>query len=171
MKVKAKILRLLGITGALFFIFTRVQAVTLTPVGYWQQISDTTNKIHSIVQIWEENNQLKGKVVRGFGQNGQPPKEFCTNCPTQFNNQPIVGMTIMWGMQYNPNHSRWEGGQILDPDTGNIYKANMTLINGGQRLSLRGYIGIPLLGRSQTWLRIPPNQVKQELSKNWQPQD
>ena len=47
----------------------------------------------------------------------------------------------------------YSGGQILDPDDGEIYKAEMKLKDQGAKLDLRAYIGIPLLGRTQTWIR------------------
>lgn len=140
-----------------------------SPIGYWNQISDKTGKLHSIVKIWQAKGQLKGTVVRGFGVDGKAPNKYCVACEGALKNKKIVGMTIIWGMKYNPSSHRWEGGRILDPDSGSIYKANMTLINGGKQLKVRGYIGISLFGRSQVWNRIPPNQVKKELSPSWQP--
>lgn len=46
------------------------------------------------------------------------------------------------------------GGDILDPDTGSIYRCKLALSAGGSRLVVRGYIGMPILGRSQTWQRL-----------------
>jgi uncharacterized protein (DUF2147 family) len=60
-------------------------------------------------------------------------------------------MTVLSGMTKSENG--WEGGQILDPDNGKIYRCKMHLEKDGKELVVRGYIGISLLGRSQTWVR------------------
>ncbi len=169
MRVFKKILLGLGVSAALLGLATASFAAQLSPVGYWQQISDKTGKLHSIVKIWQAKDQLKGKVMRGFSMDGKPPAVYCTECSGARKNKKIVGMTIIWGMKYNPSSGRWEGGRILDPKSGSIYKANMTLMDGGKQLKVRGYIGISLFGRSQVWYRIPANKVKQELSSKWQP--
>lgn len=66
-------------------------------------------------------------------------------------NQPVVGMVILTGMR--KNGSEYNGGEILDPDTGWVYRCKMRLVEGGKKLILRGYLGFSLLGRSQTWIR------------------
>jgi uncharacterized protein (DUF2147 family) len=60
-------------------------------------------------------------------------------------------MEILRGMR--ANGSAWSGGEILDPETGKTYRAKMKLSDGGDKLIVRGYIGISLFGRSQTWIR------------------
>jgi uncharacterized protein (DUF2147 family) len=47
----------------------------------------------------------------------------------------------------------WTGGEILDPENGKTYKATLKLADNGQKLLVRGYIGLPIFGRSQTWVR------------------
>jgi uncharacterized protein (DUF2147 family) len=53
-----------------------------------------------------------------------------------------------------PDGDEWNGGAILDPDNGRIYKAKMRLIDDGKKLIVRGFIGFSFLGRSQTWTRV-----------------
>ena len=48
---------------------------------------------------------------------------------------------------------QYSGGEILDPDDGKVYRCSMRLVDGGRKLEVRGFVGIPLLGRTQTWLR------------------
>lgn len=60
-------------------------------------------------------------------------------------------MTIVTGMKRDGEH--WSGGQILDPNNGKVYRSQMKLVDGGKRMEVRGYIGTPLLGRTQTWHR------------------
>jgi uncharacterized protein (DUF2147 family) len=62
-------------------------------------------------------------------------------------------MTILRHMHQDGDE--WSGGEILDPENGKTYRAKMKLTDGGQKLVLRGYIGISIFGRSQTWLRRP----------------
>lgn len=131
-------------------------ADTNTPVGTWKQVDDVTGKVKSIIQISESNGELQGKVMQllnrspeDVAREGAQPK--CTQCDGARKNQPIIGMTIMWGV--NKHGNMWDGGKILDPKNGNIYKVKLTLEDGGQKLDVHGYIGFALLGRSQVWVR------------------
>jgi uncharacterized protein (DUF2147 family) len=122
-----------------------------TPVGTWQTIDDATNKPKAIIQIIDEGNgQLSGKVVRGIGEFDHPERR-CSACTDERKDQLVKGMTIITGMKQNGD--TWDSGQILDPENGKLYKCKMKLEDGGQKLVARGYIGVSLLGRSQTWLR------------------
>ncbi|MFM0050297.1 DUF2147 domain-containing protein [Caballeronia grimmiae] len=126
-------------------------AQAATPVGTWQTIDDTTGKPRAIIQIVDDGNgQLEGKVVRGIGEFDHPERR-CTSCTDERKDQLIKGMTIITGMKRDGD--AWTGGHILDPENGKLYKCRMTLESGGQKLVVRGYIGVSLLGRSQTWLR------------------
>ena len=131
---------------------------TSTPVGTWKQVDDVTGKVKSIIQISETNGELQGKVTQLLNRSpedivrdGQEPK--CVKCDGARKDQPIVGMTIMWGVRKDGDV--WDGGRILDPKSGRIYKVKLTLEDGGQKLDVHGYIGFALLGRSQTWERQP----------------
>jgi uncharacterized protein (DUF2147 family) len=129
-------------------------AATLSPVGTWLTIDDETNKPRSVIQIWDQDGQLEGKVVKVFYRQGEGPKDVCDKCTDpEHQNKRILGMTILWGMQQD-NALQWGGGNILDPHNGKIYRCQMQLSPNNQQLAVRGYIGISLLGRSQTWLRV-----------------
>ena len=127
-----------------------------TPVGTWQQVDDVTGKPTSILQITESNGELQAKVLQvmnatpeDIARDGNPPK--CTQCDGARKDQPIIGMTIMWGV--TRDYDVWDGGRILDPKNGKTYKVKLTLKDGGQKLDVHGYIGFSLLGRSQVWRR------------------
>jgi len=129
---------------------------TSTPVGTWKQVDDVTGKVKSIVQISETNGMLEGKVMQllnrspeAIARDGEHPK--CTKCDGERKDQPIEGMTIMWGV--SKDGDVWDGGKILDPKSGKVYKVKLTLEDGGQKLDVHGYIGFALLGRSQVWER------------------
>ncbi|PYP60764.1 MAG: DUF2147 domain-containing protein [Gemmatimonadetes bacterium] len=121
-----------------------------TPVGFWNTISDADGKPTAVVEIREINGELSG-VVRELLVAADPADSVCGKCSGDRKGQRIVGMEIVRHMR--PDGNQWSGGEILDPENGKTYRATMKLIDGGQRLVVRGYIGLPLFGRSQTWLR------------------
>jgi uncharacterized protein (DUF2147 family) len=126
-------------------------AQTGTPVGTWQTIDDHTGQPKALVQITQDGNgTLSGKVIKGLGPNDQPDRR-CTACTDARKDQPILGMTIISDMKKDGD--AWDHGQILDPENGKLYKCKMHLEDGGDKLVVRGYIGVSLLGRSQTWVR------------------
>jgi len=150
--------------GIFLFSVLIAKADQNSPVGYWDQYGDKSGQLQSIIQIWQDGNQLKGKVIKGFPVNGKAPNHYCTKCSGQFKNKRITDLTMIWGLQQSNDLNKWTGGHILDPESGNIYRLNATLINGGQQLSIRAYLGITLLGRTQTWTRITEAQMKQQLA-------
>ena len=124
---------------------------TDTPVGVWETIDDSTHQPKALVQISQaDDGSLTGKVIKGLDPKEKPGKR-CTACTDERKDQPILGMTIITDMK--PDGDKWDGGNILDPENGKVYKCNMHLEDGGQKLVVRGYIGVSLLGRSQTWVR------------------
>jgi uncharacterized protein (DUF2147 family) len=136
---------------ALFASATLAAAQSNSPVGVWQTIDDHTGQAKAVVQIVEDGGgALSGRIVQGLGENDKPERR-CTACTDARKDQLIKGMTIITGMKQDGEN--WEGGQILDPESGKLYKCKMHLEDGGQKLVVRGYIGVSLLGRSQTWVR------------------
>ncbi|MGO8855952.1 MAG: DUF2147 domain-containing protein [Steroidobacteraceae bacterium] len=75
----------------------------------------------------------------------------CVPCSDERKDQPIIGLIIIRNMK--PDGNEYDGGDILDPDSGSVYRCKMHVERDGSRLALRGYIGFSLLGRSQTWER------------------
>jgi uncharacterized protein (DUF2147 family) len=123
---------------------------TITPVGRWKTIDDKTGKPKAIIRIYLENGRLFGRIEATLDPNG---RKVCDLCKDERKNQPIVGMVVLRGLaQHGEEYS---GGDILDPDNGSIYRCKMRLQDGGRQLSVRGFIGFSLLGRSQTWTREP----------------
>jgi uncharacterized protein (DUF2147 family) len=120
-----------------------------SPVGLWQTISDVDGKPKAYVRIREENGTYSGVIEDII----DPVKraERCEKCPGARQNQPVLGMTILTGLHRDGDH--FGGGDILDPDNGRVYSCKITLADGGRHLEVRGYFGISLLGRTQTWNR------------------
>jgi uncharacterized protein (DUF2147 family) len=140
----------LAIAAALLLGAGAVYAANDTPVGTWKTIDDTTHKPKSIVQITETNGELQAKVLQVL-QSDEGPHPLCSMCDGSRKNQPVEGMTIMWGVTRDDDV--WDGGKILDPHNGKTYKVKLTVMDGGRKLDVHGYIGFSLLGRSQVWER------------------
>jgi uncharacterized protein (DUF2147 family) len=135
---------------ALVFATAPAVAADLTPVGTWTTIDDATGKPKSVVEITESGGELTGKVVEVL-QSDQGPNPLCKECEGERKDQPVTGMTIIWGMKQDGD--RWEGGKILDPKTGKVYGCILTPTDGGEKLQVRGFKGFSLLGRTQVWQR------------------
>lgn len=120
-----------------------------TIFGKWKTIDDETGKEKGIVEIFERNGKIFGRIIDILDIEHKHHK--CEKCEGEDKNKPILGLTIIKGMKKNGNE--YEGGKILDPKNGKSYHCKITL-DGKDKLIVRGYIGIPLFGRSQTWIRL-----------------
>ncbi|GIZ52910.1 DUF2147 domain-containing protein [Noviherbaspirillum aridicola] len=123
-----------------------------TAVGVWKTIDDETGKPKSLVRISESNGELRGKIERLFRDASEDQNPKCVSCEGALKDQPILGMTIITGMK--KDGEGYGGGQILDPASGKVYKSKMSLSDGGKKLDVRGYVGVPMFGRTQTWVRV-----------------
>ena len=124
-----------------------------TPAGLWKTIDDETKKEKSLVRIVETNGVYTGKVEKVIDPDS-PKDAVCKDCTDERKDQPVVGMTIIRNMKQSyGDKTVFEGGDVLDPNNGKVYKAKMKLIDNGARLEVRGFVGISLLGRTQTWIR------------------
>jgi len=122
-----------------------------SPVGLWRTVDDRTGKERALVRIVENNGVYQGLVEKIFPQPDDDPDHLCRNCEGARKDQPIMGMTILWGLK--KDGEQYSGGEILDAKEGKIYRCKMKLVEGGRKLEVRGYIGVSLFGRSQTWGR------------------
>lgn len=122
-----------------------------SPVGLWKSIDDNTGKAKSLIRISESDGQLKGTVEKLFRAPGEEQNPKCDKCSDARKDQPIIGMTILSGLKKNGNE--YSGGEILDPANGKLYKSKLSVVDNGKKLQVRGYIGAPLFGRTQVWVR------------------
>ena len=124
-----------------------------TPAGLWKTIDDDGKTEKSLVRIVNNGGVYSGKVEKIFDES--KAKEVCAKCDDERKDKPIVGMTIIWEIKQDPEEpGLFNGGQILDPAKGSSYKLRLKPIEGGKKLEVRGYIGSPMFGRTQTWVRV-----------------
>ena len=124
------------------------------PAGRWKTVDDKTGRDRSIVRIDLSDGVLTGRVEQSLDPNDKP-HALCTLCKGSRKDQPIIGMAILTDLRADGDSRHWSGGEIVDPDNGQVYRVKLTLSPDGQTLTVRGFIGISLIGRSQTWIRVP----------------
>lgn len=125
-----------------------------TPVGLWKTIDDATKREKSLVRIVEAGGVLIGKIEKLIDPT-EKSDAVCDKCTDERKDKPVLGLTIIRGVKAaSEDHESWEGGDILDPGNGKVYKLRLKPVQGGKALDVRGYIGMPLLGRTQTWIRV-----------------
>ena len=133
---------------------TIARADDSSPVGTWRTIDDKTGKDRSMVVISESGGVYTGTVQKIITHlPDDDPNGLCRHCEGDRKDKPIEGMQILWGLKKDGDV--YDGGEILDPKNGKIYSAKIKLVDGGQKLDVRGFLGISLLGRTQTWVRVP----------------
>jgi uncharacterized protein (DUF2147 family) len=118
-------------------------------IGKWKTIDDETGKAKSIVEIYEKAGKIYGRILEILEVENRDRK--CDLCTGAEKDKPILGMTIIKGL--TKDEQEYSGGKILDPKNGKQYKCYITL-EGKDKLKVRGYIGISLLGRTQYWFRV-----------------
>jgi len=119
-----------------------------TIFGKWKTIDDETGKEKGIVEIYEVDGKVYGRIIEIFEVENRHRK--CTKCEGADKNKPILGLVIIKGLTKNGDF--FDGGKVVDPKNGESYHCKITL-KSKDKLIVRGYIGIPLFGRSQTWIR------------------
>jgi len=121
--------------------------------GSWKNIDDKTGSSKAILEIRQETNgTYTAKIVKVTPRPGYTAKETCVNCPAPYTDKPILGMDVLKGLKPAAG-SNFTQGKIIDPLSGHIYSMKAKLSPNGKRLTLRGYVGVSALGRSQTWIR------------------
>ena len=139
--------------AAALLCFGGAALAQVTPAGLWKTIDDETKAEKSYVRVVDAGGVLTAKVEKILDPAKVDAK--CVKCSDERRDQPILGLTIVKGVKVNADDKGlWDGGEILDPNNGKTYKVRMKPIDGGKKLEVRGYIGAPLLGRTQTWIRI-----------------
>ncbi len=125
----------------------------MTPLGAWHTIDDETKKPKAVIRIsTNASGTLSGVVEKALDPNpGAEPN--CDKCTDDRKGKPKIGMEIIRGGKKVDGKDVWEDGKILDPENGTDYRLRLTPVDGGKKLEVRGYVGTPMLGRTQTWVR------------------
>ena len=124
-----------------------------TPVGLWKTIDDDGKTEKSLVRITESGGVVSGRIDKVF----DPAKQdaVCDKCSDDRKDKLVVGLLIISNVKQNADDKdMWDGGEILDPNNGKTYRVRLKPADGGKKLDVRGYVGAPLLGRTQTWIRV-----------------
>lgn len=141
-----------SLAAILFVAFSTSALAQMSPVGVWKTIDDETKKEKSLVRIKETNGVFTGTIEK-FLDPATKVDEVCDKCTDDRKGKPVLGMTIIRNIKANADDKGiWDGGDILDPNNGKVYRARLKPVDGGKKLEMRGYLG-PFY-RTQVWLRV-----------------
>ena len=130
----------------LFTVFFNLTAQNV--IGKWKTIDDNTGDAKSIVEIYEEDGKIYGKIIAVTNPDVEHRK--CSNCTGDKKNERIVGLVFIEGLI--KKHNVYEGGTILNPENGSTYRCRLKLQDNGETLQVRGYLAF--FYRTQYWKRV-----------------
>jgi uncharacterized protein (DUF2147 family) len=134
-------------------LLTTSASAQATPTGVWKTIDDKTKTERAQVRISETAGVFTARIEKLLAADAKPDA-VCNLCADDRKDKPIVGMEIMRGVKKSDSDNLWDGGTILDANDGKVYKVRLQTADGGKKLEVRGYVGMPMLGRTQTWIRV-----------------
>ncbi|MBT9492023.1 MAG: DUF2147 domain-containing protein [Paucibacter sp.] len=141
------------IAAAVLSLVANLAMAQASPAGLWKTIDDETKAEKSLVRVSDTGGVFSAVIEKLLDPAKQDAK--CDKCSDDRKDKPVMGMTILRDVKKSSSDAElWDGGEILDPNNGKVYKVRLKPVDGGKKMEVRGYIGMPMLGRTQTWIRV-----------------
>ena len=143
------------LTGCTLSLITTLSFANDPLLGKWKTIDDQSGYSRADVMISKKaDGRYEGVIVETRSMPGSEKLGLCKNCPGNLKNKPFVGLPFIWDFKADPKNEReFIDGRVLDPISGKIYRAKARLSSNQKRLTLRGYVGVSVIGRSVTWVK------------------
>lgn len=158
-------------------LFPAIANAAMPFVGTYQTIDDETNTPKSIIQIYEyqdgDDTEIAGRIIALYGTDGQISETLSnpTRIAENVTGKPkMVGLDILWNMEWDQDDNKYEDGKIMDPKSGKIYSSIMWQDTPAV-LNVRGKIGP--FGRTQKWNTMEKSALPTDLqnidTSTWKP--